>query len=90
MKDLPTERVARFSALGRLQKAATLRYSGRALLDGYELQVCKEQEGLQREERCFLRGISRESGEMLLEFLYENAVPIEHWGDVLREAQRML
>ncbi len=90
MEKLPNERIARFSALGRLQKEATLRYSGQALANGFELRVCKEQEGLQREERCFLQGVPRESGEMLLQFLYENAVPIEHWEDVLREACRML
>lgn len=90
MYDRPKERTACFSNLGRLQKAMTLHYSGQAVLDGFEVRVCKEQEGRQREERCLLQGVSRESGEMLLQFLYENAVPIEHWKDVLREAQRMI
>ncbi len=86
---LSKERINCFSELGGLQKAMTLRYVGQELPDGFELRVCKEQEGLQREERCFLQGVSRESGEMLLQFLYENAVPIENWKDVLQEAQKM-
>lgn len=88
MYERSKERVASFSDLGRLQRAMTLRYSGQELLDGFEVRVCKEQEGRQREERCLLQGVSSESGEMLLQFLYENAVPIEHWKDVLQEAQR--
>lgn len=90
MYERSQERTACFSDLGRLQKAMTLHYSGQALLDGFEVRVCKEQDGQHREERCLLQGVSCESGEMLLQFLYENAVPIEHWKDVLLEAQHMV
>lgn len=90
MHDRSKERVARFSDLGRLQKAMTLRYSGQAVLDGFEVRVCKEQEGRKREERCLLQGVSCENGEMILQFLYENAVPIEHWKEVLQEAEHVL
>lgn len=81
------ERVCRFSDLGSLQKAMVLRYDGEERPDGFELRVSREQAGTLREEHVFLRGITTDKGECLLQFLYENAVPIENWQDILHEVQ---
>ena len=90
METICSGRVCRFSDLGRLQKAAILRYDGEERPDGFELRLSKEQAGILQEERVFLHGVSAGEGECLLQFLYENAVPIENWKDVLQDAQRQL
>lgn len=90
METRHSERVCRFSDLGRLQKAATLRYDGEEQPGGFELRLSKQQAGALREESVFLHGVSAGEGECLLQFLYENAVPIENWNDVLQEARRRL
>lgn len=90
MEIMRSERICRLSDLGRLQKAATLRYDGEERPGGFELRLSREQEGTLQEERVFLHGASEKEGECLLQFLYENAVPIENWKDVLQEARRQL
>lgn len=85
-----SERVRQFSDLGPLQRPMTLRYDGEAGPDGFEVCLCREEDGTRREEHAVLRGVGEEDGGRLVQFLYENAVPIENWMEVLREAQLRL
>lgn len=90
MRAVRSEWVRQFSDLGQLQKPMTLRYHGEEGPDGFDVCLCREENGGRREEHVLLRDVGGEAGERLVRFLYENAVPIENWTDVLQEAQRRL
>ena len=73
-----------FSQLGCLQNAHRIRYSlvlspDRAAT--YEVAV-ESPRGCLRETRT-VPGLCRQKARWMLEYLYENAVPAEHWRDVL-------
>ena len=73
-----------FSQLGRLQNAHRIRYS-LMLSPGhtatYEIAVDSAQ-GHSSEARA-VTGLCRQKARWILEYLYENAVPAEHWRDVM-------
>ena len=73
-----------FSQLGRLQNAHRIRYSlvispeqtatYEVALDSAQKYTCETQT---------VPGLCRQKARWILEYLYENAVPAEHWRDVL-------
>lgn len=73
-----------FSQLGRLQSAHRVRYSlvfSPECTATYEVAVVSAREAT-RESRT-VTGLCRQKARWILEYLYENAVPAEHWRDVL-------
>ena len=73
-----------FSQLGRLQNAHRIRYSllfspGRTAT--YEILVDSAKQ--RSHETRAVTGLCRQKARWILEYLYENAVPAEHWRDVL-------
>ena len=73
-----------FSQLGRLQSAHRIRYSlviSPEQIVTYEVTVDSAQ-GCIREART-VSGLCRQKARWILEYLYENGVPAEHWRDVL-------
>lgn len=73
-----------FSQLGRLQSAHRVRYSlvfSPECTATYEVAVVSARE-ITRESRT-VTGLCRQKARWILEYLYENAVPAEHWRDVL-------
>lgn len=74
-----------FSDLGLLQKAHTVRYG--CMDNGCHCDITV-QEGVQREScRVYL---CRQKAEMLVRFLYENAVSMENWQDVVADMTALL
>lgn len=74
-----------FSDLGRLQRAMTIDYGlhWREKTAVFELQCTRlEDTEVQRQA---VRGINPEQAGQILRFLYENAVPMENWKDILQE-----
>lgn len=74
-----------FSDLGPLQQAHTIRYACSGKGQSCEITV---QDGACT-ERCSLR-LGRKHAEMLVRFLYENAVMLENWRDVVADVTSML
>ena len=73
-----------FSQLGRLQSAHRVRYSlvfSPECTATYEVAVVSARE-ITLESRT-VTGLCRQKARWILEYLYENAVPAEHWRDVL-------
>lgn len=73
-----------FSQLGHLQNAHRIRYSlviSPEQTATYEVAVESAQDRT-RESRT-VSGLCRQKARWILEYLYENAVPAEHWRDVL-------
>lgn len=73
-----------FSQLGCLQSAHRIRYSLTLAPERtavYEVVVDAGREHLRESRR--ISGLCRQKARWILEFLYENAVPAEHWRDVL-------
>lgn len=73
-----------FSQLGRLQNAHRIRYSlafSPEHTATYEVAVDSARE--RSSERRTVTGLCRRKARWILEYLYENAVPAEHWRDVL-------
>lgn len=73
-----------FSQLGRLQNAHRIRYS---LVISPE-QTATYEVALDSAQKCTCEtravpGLCRQKARWILEYLYENAVPAEHWRDVL-------
>lgn len=73
-----------FSQLGRLQNAHQVRYSlvlSPECTATYEVAVDSARD-CTRDSRT-VSGLCRQKARWILEYLYENAVPAEHWRDVL-------
>lgn len=73
-----------FSQLGRLQNAHRIRYSlviSPEQTATYEVAVESAQD--RTRESQTVSGLCRQKARWILEYLYENAVPAEHWRDVL-------
>lgn len=73
-----------FSQLGRLQNAHRVRYSlvlSPECTATYEVAVDSARD-CTRDSRT-VSGLCRQKARWILEYLYENAVPAEHWRDVL-------
>ena len=73
-----------FSQLGRLQNAHQVRYSlvlSPECTATYEVAVDSARD-CTRDSRT-VSGLCRKKARWILEYLYENAVPAEHWRDVL-------
>ena len=69
-----------FSKLGKLQRAHTIRYCCHCVPQGSEISL---QEGHLTE--CHTLALDKERANLLVRFLYENAVPMETWRDVVEE-----
>lgn len=75
-----------FSALGPLQKAHRIRYSLELSAQHtatYGVEV--ESEDAMRRETHVVQGLCGPKARWILEYLYENAVPAEHWRDILED-----
>lgn len=75
-----------FSQLGRLQSAHRIRYS---LVISPE-ETATYEVAVDSAQKCFcetraVSGLCRQKARWILEYLYENAVPAEHWRDVLED-----
>ena len=74
-----------FSHLGRFQQAYTLCYA--LLQEDTKLTVSltRTQDTRQQTQKISLVGWEPEEARMLLRYLYENAVPMENWQDVVAD-----
>lgn len=74
-----------FSELGRLQHAMIMGYGlrWREKTAVFELQ-CTQDANTEVQSQA-VRGINPEQAGQILRFLYENAVPMENWKDILQE-----
>ncbi len=75
----------RFSALGTLQVAHSIQYQLNQTEDGWEIQLAEcTEEGDVRSQRMQLDCTGVMAYE-LLRFLYENAISLDSWQDVLED-----
>lgn len=72
----------RFSTLGRMQKRHTMIYQLEETSGGCVIRVGSIAEGTVRFESRRVSVSGAAAGQML-RYLYENAVPLENWQDVL-------
>ncbi len=72
-----------FSELGEFQKAHTITYQLKPHKNGYAFVVERQAETVYTEQ--ITAKIAKAKAEQLLALLYENAVSIEIWRDVLAE-----
>lgn len=75
----------KFSKLGNLQDEMLLHYQAKVQDDAVEISVIKYQNGDTVCKQKSLQGVSAEEGRQIAAFLYENAVPMETWEEVLEE-----
>jgi hypothetical protein len=74
----------RFSTLGRMQKRHTMIYELEETAGGCVIRVGSIAEGTIRFESRRVSVSNTAAGQML-RYLYENAVPLENWKDVLED-----
>lgn len=74
-----------FSHLGRFQQAHTLCYALRQEDGGLTVSITRTQDARQQTQKISLAAWKPEEAELLLRYLYENAVPIENWQDVVAD-----
>lgn len=80
-----------FSPLGKIQKQATLSYScEKQGPTEYCFSLVRECEGNTTQESTQVYNIKEEQALQMVRFLYENAIPIENWQDVLKELEQQL
>ena len=80
-----------FSDLGRLQRESTLRYSCSQDETGiYRFCLTKNCNGTVRQETADVRCAQSAQACRMLQYLYENAIPMENWTDVLEELQKIV
>ncbi len=78
--------VRNFSTLGTYQKAHSISYNLQKNNDSYIITVCEKQEQNCKEEKSSLQcKVSEKEATAILILLYENAVPITHWQDVVKD-----
>lgn len=78
-----------FSSLGALQKHATITYSCKKQgLQEYCFCLKRECEGAVDEESMVVHHLKEHQALCLIQFLYENAVPLENWRDVVKELEQ--
>lgn len=73
-----------FSDLGILQKAHTVRYG---CVGGDQCDISVQEGALK--ESCRVK-LCRQKAELLVRFLYENAVTLENWQDVVADVSALL
>ncbi len=76
----------KFSELGILQKEMYLEYKAAMRADGIQISIQKRDENGMTCKQQILSGISAEQAKQLVTFLYENAIPLETWEEILQEA----
>ena len=75
-----------FSQLGCLQNARRIRYSLVVLPERTAVyEVAVDSAGKHTRDSRTVTGLCRQKARWILEYLYENAVPAEHWQDVLED-----
>ena len=74
-----------FSQLGKLQDEMQLQYAMSVQPNGVEFCVRKIQNHNQQWENSMVDGLSSEQGELIINFMHQNAVPFEKWRDILED-----
>lgn len=74
-----------FSALGRLQQASVLQYRLYWHDGKGEFQLSRRTQAGSREEQAQVQHLSSGQCRDLVYYLYENAVPLENWQDILQD-----
>ena len=85
------EFVRGFSDLGRLQKSATMQYAcSRSETGSYRFCLTRSCDGTVRSETAVMDRLHSAQAHQMLQYLYENAIPMENWTDVLEELQKIV
>lgn len=74
-----------FSALGRLQQASVLQYRLYWHDGKGEFQLSRRTQAGSRQEQAQVQHLSSGQCRDLVYYLYENAVPLENWQDILQD-----
>ena len=82
---IQVEYVRSFSALGKLQKAHSVRYRLRQESDCCQLSLEQTEPDAHVRSEKMLLYCSGEAGHKMLVFLYENAVHMENWKELVTE-----
>lgn len=77
------QREKNFSQLGEIQKQSSIRYQVKCTENHVQYTVTHIQNGQAVSEQMDVVGLSAITAQMILEFLYENAVSVQQWKDVL-------
>ncbi len=78
--------VRNFSKLGKYQKAHSTSYNLQKSKEGYIITVCEREEKSNEERTSSLQcEMSEKEATYILYVLYENAVPITHWQDIVKD-----
>lgn len=80
-----TEYIRTFSELEGLQAAHQLTYRIRPQNEGWRFELEKSTK-TEREQEAFVLRCPKKAAYELIRFLYENAVPLESWQDILEDA----
>lgn len=81
--EIVLERV--FSQLGRIQQASVLQYKLYWHDGKGEFQLCRCTAAGSRQEQAQVQHLSSGQCRDLVYYLYENAVPMENWQDILHD-----
>lgn len=74
-----------FSHLGKFQQAYTLCYSLQTGEQGLTVSVTKTQDAQQETQKITLVSWQPEEAKLLVRYLYENAIPMENWQDIVAD-----
>lgn len=77
--------VREFSNLGCYQRQHSIRYAVETTGDQLCMTLQKVQDDKTETQKLMLSHLLPEQGKQLVQFMYENAIPIENWKDVLKE-----
>lgn len=77
--------VREFSDLGCYQRRHSIRYAVETVCGQLCLTLQKVQDDKTETQRLALSGMEPGGAKQLVRFMYENALPIENWTDVLEE-----
>lgn len=85
MEEASFSLVREFSDLGCYQRQHSIRYAVEPAEDRLCLTLQKVQDDKTEIQKLMLPTLSPEQGRQLVIFMYENAIPIENWKDVLND-----
>ena len=74
-----------FSTLGRLQQASVQQYKLYWRNGKGEIQLCRRTAAGSQQDKAQVQHLSSGQCRDLVYYLYENAVPIESWQDILHD-----
>lgn len=77
--------VREFSNLGCYQRQHSIRYAVETAGNRLCLTLQKVQDDETETQRLLLAHLAPEQGRQLVQFMYENAIPMENWKDIMGE-----